>query len=53
MQGHYIAYVRKQLGEESVWFRCDDDSVVRVDRSEVEDAEGYLLLYARVNNNVK
>lgn len=44
--GHYTTYARKENSEgKSTWLLFNDDSVVPVDESEVEEAEEYILMY--------
>lgn len=44
--GHYTTYARKENSEgKSTWLFLNDESVVPVDESEVEDAEEYILMY--------
>lgn len=43
--GHYVAYVRSSRQGEDQWYLMDDDKVVPVSWSEVQDEDPYLLAY--------
>lgn len=43
-RGHYIAYVRNRTGR---WFRCSDESVTSVTRTQARAAQVYIALYER------
>ena len=44
-QGHYVAFVRAEEGNE--WFLCDDENIEASSVSRVAAAEAYVLLYSQ------
>ncbi|KAH9261897.1 hypothetical protein BASA81_000553 [Batrachochytrium salamandrivorans] len=43
-RGHYIAYIQNRMGK---WFRCSDESVTCVTRTQARAAQVYIALYER------
>lgn len=44
--GHYICYVKRNIGGFTKWFKCDDESISEVSVSEVlNNRNAYMLLY--------
>eukprot|EP01038_Epipyxis_sp_PR26KG_P008296 gene8296-11227_t len=51
-QGHYISYIADYLISENGikikrWLKCDDEKVVEVDKSEVQNCEGVICIFVR------
>lgn len=51
--GHYVAYTRRGDNVRNwnlidlKWYSCDDENIKKVNESELEDKEAYVLFYER------